>query len=405
MRGVSFAVAEKIVKVTYSSVLVILISKVLSVQSYGIYSYILSWVGIVGSFTNVGLSGYVAREAINSTSNILTLSHAYWLKMLLSVLGIISLFILFQGNVIRVDDFRLVLLGGLVLLGESNIILFSYLEAKKESEFLFYSSLFVLCGGLSVRFFVGTNHTATLVFLLILFLELLLFQIIYFLLGVRISYKISLRRSFSLLRNVSYFAFSSTLFVILGNIDQLFIGSFLSIDDLAAYALAYKIFFLTYVFMAPVVNYFYLDLASDIISGKLWLKIFLGMLVYSVIFYILFILFGKTIIFAVWGNEYSELYTYLKYLLLLIPVNLFNLLYGKYLWLKDLGKWYFIRSFIALLINLVANYILIHKLGIFGVIIGTSLASIWFVLSIFFEENKMFTNLLWNGFKGFTRKV
>ncbi len=159
-------------------------------------------------------------------------------------------------------------------------------------------------------------------------------------------------------------------------IDQIMIGSMLNNVQLGVYSVAVKLseywYFIPAIIVRTLMPYFvnlresnkelYRFRLMQLYSLMFWMGISVGLLV---------LIFGESIIRLLYGDVYIEAYRPLMFNIWSGVFIAQALARGIWIVSEDLQLYVFIANIVAVIINIILNLILIHRLGIAGAAIAT----------------------------------
>ncbi|WBW99454.1 flippase [Oceanirhabdus sp. W0125-5] len=188
------------------------------------------------------------------------------------------------------------------------------------------------------------------------------------------------------------FVMSSILSTINGNVDTLMVGAFLSEYELGLYSGAYKLIFLLISMIAVLFNVIYPNLTK--LKGQ-ELNSFFGMLTRVVVMFAIptaigGFIFSEEILILIFDKKFSEGSITLKILMIYFMVLFLRELcaYSLNAWGKE--KIYLKVIGISALSNIIINYFLIKKIGIEGAALSTLICEIGtFILMAFNIREKV----------------
>ncbi len=375
--------------------LIVWVARILGAEGWGLFSYTLSFVGIIMTFSDLGMTTLITREFSAQKKD--WIKTILILKIIFVVLSIIaSIVIGFSTQSPEIT--KLIPLVTIILASDSlRGIMSSFIRAKEkmEQEAIIQIITNISIVGFSVIFLLHTTATYSLA------LGYALGSIIGLLLATFITEKtiyqeITSDRPLTIIPVVKSAWPIAVLILtagVIGNIDSVMIGWWLSIADVGYYATAGRIIqfgiiipslFVSALF--PTLNKIYQEDKERFI--QIAQKSFSALLLLALPIVIGGIIIAKPLIVFLFGNEYIPAVPAFQILLLgtlaLFPTALYSILAI----ITDRQIIIAKNTIGAIIVSILLNIILIPKFGIIGAAIGTIITH-WVILM----ANILFINI------------
>jgi len=411
LRGSAVAFALNSIGLGLGFLLQIILARVLNIQEFGDYYYVIAWVNILMLFTKFGLDGtskkflsaYYSSKNWERVRGFISFSFKAVFVANLIVFSIVT-FSIYMLNV-RIDLEKLFLLSLVLVLFNSLLhINAAHLQAIKK----------VAAGLAPQQFLKPTLFIATIVTLYYLMVDLsaqyvisvniivtaLAFIVSLFFLKKEITFSF-FNQEITEWKKWSFVAIplllNSGMHVLMGQTDVILLGLFIGTESSGIYTTAAKlsqlcVFGLTAVniVLAPIIaqkfneNKFS-ELQKDLTKAAI---ISFGV---SLSVFVAFILLGKFIL-SIYGFDFLKAFNPLIILAFAYTLNAF---FGTVSYLLMMTKYHkeaLLFMLLAALINIILNILLIHlfELGLIGAAIATSISMVfWNIAMYFFAISKL----------------
>jgi len=376
----AWALVAKAISVIAGVIIMIVVPRFAGVRVYGAFSLVLAYQAILGVFAGNAIQAAVAREA--AADKFGDLSRDFFLEglKLKLVFSIISGFVfvialeLLASAVVREQIWPLLLLvfvmniwGHVVTFFESAHRLFfeAVLYFFEYATKVFF--LFVFINDLSVSkllyIFIAGYSVATLIGLFIFLRKVNR-------INIQALVSLNMGRSRIILKRAFHLAIASFLLIVLAKTDAIMISQMLGLEALGFYSIAYDITQQAAIVSAPII----LGVMPFFVkqhTNKLLFKSVKKIAVVNLIIFGLFLLFSDLFVRLVYGEGFEIVGSIIKILgLLPLLLSLQSLLRGV-LTLKDTTQQILIFNFIAVVINILLNAVLIQTFGVIGASFAT----------------------------------
>ena len=385
LKNISWLFFDKIIRILGGLFVGIWVARYLGPSDFGLLNYSLAYTGLFILFVNLGLDQIVIREIVKKSKlTYYILGTAFWLKVMGSVVAIISIYISLQF--VEMDSITkiiiLILSMGFIVQSVDVIdyfyqsqILSKYVVIARNSAFIFSSLLkvFLILQKYSVVYFAiaGIIDVILVAFFLFLIYEKTGGKLLQW----RFSKKIAIRLlKFSWPLALSIFLISLHL-----KIDQVMIGNMLDIEQVGIYSIAVKLaefwIFIPSILVSTLMPYFvnlrdtnnelYYYRLSQLYSLLFWMGVFVGGVT---------LIFGKDIIKLLYGEAYIDAY-------LALVINIWNGVFisqaiARGIWMinENLQIYRVYNNVLSVATNIILNIILIPKYGISGAAVSSILS-------------------------------
>ena len=381
LKEIVFQLFEKGIRIIIGLIVINQMAVYLGPGLFGIYNYVESYYLIILGLSTFGLDVTITKllsrkENINSIiENGIILLFFFGLIFIVISCLIIYFFLNDEKN------FLLLIVTSILLLNP--IYVFEYYFISKNqirisSSFKIIS--YIIKSGLIL--YAVYNELSLIYFVSIILFEALIYSLlitIYFMFNpLNIKLKIDKKLINKMISSSSFIFLYSIGAIIYNRIDIIMIEKFLSNDDLGFYSASFKL--LTFFYFIPTIlsqTFFpkIVELANlnDNNSKSLSIIYKLNFLSALIIFFGL-IFFGDSMIYYLFGEDFSKSNTILYILSFNIILTSVGSSYAKVLYSNNLEKRLFIKMIFGLLINILLNFILIKLYGVYGVAFATAIA-------------------------------
>lgn len=384
LANISWLLIDKSIRIFGTLFVGIWIARYLGPVDYGVLNYAIAYTILFSIFVNLGLEQFIIRELVRKPRLApYLLGTAFILKILGAVVAIVCIFC--SLSLIEIDNLTkfVILIISIGFLLQSidvidfyfkSLVLSKYVVIARNSSFLITSllNIYFIVYEYSLIFFAITNV------IYVLFTMIFLITL-YKISGNKISkWRFSSKIAKNLLRNCWPLAISVFVISIHLRIDQVMIGNMMNSEQVGVYSVAVRLsefwLFFPGIIVSTLFPYFvtlrekniemYRVKLLQLYSLMFWMGVIVGLTI---------LLFGKKIIILLYGYEYENAYTALVF-------NIWNgvfisLALTRGIWLinENLQKYRMYNNLIIVIINILANLMLIPVLGIAGAALSTLL--------------------------------
>ncbi|MCC6710913.1 MAG: flippase [Candidatus Pacebacteria bacterium] len=408
IENIAWSTVGKFFNVILSGISGILAARFLGPTNYGLLSLSLS-IFLLSSFSlNIANEQIVIKNFVqNKDKSDVFFINALFLKTIslsLSIIFLISYLIFFNKETSNL----------LILLVIFSVIFFKpfevinyYFQSVTKIKYIFFSETISYFSILLIRILIIITNKNEKLFIYTYFFEIFFITLLLLINFIRLKKdknnidffsldKINLKIIKDISKQSLPFFLSAILITIYMRIDQIFIVKFINLTENGVYSIAVKLAELwTFIPMAIIAAIFpsIVDTKKNIEKfNKRFSQLTYLILFLSVTISIFMVIFGKTIIKYLYGNDYILSYNILIfYIWTLIPISL-GMVISKWLTINELQKYQVFSTFAGAIINIAFNIILIPKIGVIGAALS-SLVS-YFIAGVFsflfFKDTRKF---------------
>lgn len=357
-------------------VLVVYIIRVLGPEEYGILSFAIAFVSIFVAFSDFGLSDITTREISEDAEVEKDYSAIFSLKIALSS---ITLALIFISSLFIVSDssirFIILILGLFSLINDFFYILYAFLRAHQKMEYeagvkIIRSIVLVPFIAFVIFKFPSVESISYgYLFANVSSLTIILFIFYYKIKPIKIKIdKLVWKKFFSLSWPLGLAALFGAVFV---SIDSVIMGYFGQIAQIGYYNASRKIIG---VFSMPVTLIYvgFFPLLSKIFNGskesfqKVWNYYMSFMIIIAIPIVVGGIIFASRIISIICGPGFNSSIPIFKILISIAGINFIYSSYVLILIISGHQKKYLFINFIAAVINVILNFVLIPIYSFYG---------------------------------------
>lgn len=357
----------------------------------GLYIYIITVFSIFTPFISFGTENFVIVKF--NKDNFFNIYSVFFLTSVIYVLCILSVVFLFTIDTIFIFAFALF---GFVYL----FMPFEYLERSK-GNIVYISKVNIII--LSISFLLK-------LIVINLFDDIVLFLVLLFFLDFLTPFILFLRKKYYFSDktlsecakgSIDVYKFSLPFFlstfsiVLINKIDHLMIPYYTSLDELAYYSSAYKIYEGVFIIQVLFISVFFPFLSKYSLTNSLKIiGLYANMFMSGVFLLILILSFcGRGIFLIMYDVSYEYSYILLQYLLIGIFLSFFGAVFTKLAALKVKGGVDLLKAnIISLIFNVLLNHLLIPEFGVEGAVIATLFSQligsvlIWFYIEKYRDD-------------------
>ncbi|MFA7193551.1 MAG: flippase [Candidatus Paceibacterota bacterium] len=374
--------AGRIFSLAISFFVGIYVARYLGPSNYGLMSFAISFVGIFGVLSSLGIDEIVNREIVkNHNIKDKIIGTAFFIKISGSVLAIFFIFL--ASFAITDEMFTLILiwLFSLHYVPQAFNVIETYFQSQVLSKKIVKAQILsgIISAVLKLGVILLNKGIFWLLFIYVVEIALVaLFLIVAFLKSGHHfkNWKFDKKIALSLLRDSWPMILSGLSVGVYMKIDQIMINHFLNNEATGIYAISVKLSEIWYLIptiigasiFPAIINS--LSVSNEKFESRLS-KLYFVMFWSSLIFSAVVSIFAQKIITLLFGEQYIGATPVLQvYIWSLVAVSL-GIVIGKYLIAKNLTKITLYTTIIGALLNIVLNIILIPKMGIAGAAYAT----------------------------------
>ncbi|RHX86862.1 flippase [Leptospira stimsonii] len=386
---------DKLFRMGMGMFLGVWIARYLGPDSYGKLNYVIAYIALIGSFTNLGLDGIAVRELIkDKTYKEEILSTSFFLQFVAGLFAyIISIGLIFVLRPGEGDVFWMVCLIGFTLSFRAIGVVKYWYEAQVLSKYFVWleNGLFVIFSG--IRIFLILRGFTVFAFVWVGLVESIINLFGYYLIYKFHEGRLSIRhanwkRAVDLLRDSWMLLLSGLAIIIYMRIDQLMIGQMLGDEAVGVYTAAVKVSEVWYFIpMAIASSLFPSILKAKEFNQELYLNrlklLHSAMLLIALLIAIPMSFLSDPIIRLLFGTRFSEAGVILAIHIWAGTFVFIGVASSRYYLTENLQKVELYKGIVGCLSNVVLNFILIPIYGVKGAAIATVFSQ--FLASVLFN--------------------
>lgn len=411
-KNTSWLFAEKVIRLLVGFFVLILLTRYLGPERFGILSYSQSLISIFVAVATLGLDAVVIREIVkkNYEENVL-IGTAFYLKVIASAIVLAIVFIM--NSFVDSDDGSVYIANIIAfsLIFQSINVIDTYFQSKVISKYVVYSNI--------IAFLISSFIKLVLIYYevdLVYFAYALVFDTVIIAFGYLYIYKYQKKSvlDWSYNNELAKYYLKNALPLILvtltvfiyARIDQVMIKHMIDNEAVGNYAAAVRVSELFYFIPGLIAQSVfpkiievknqndekeYYKLLEMLYSLSVWIVIPIAL---SMAY------FTDNIVSILYGSQYSQASVILFVLSFAIIFNAIGAVSTKILYAEHFEKKYLYRSLFGMLINVVLNMILIQLYGVLGAAIATiiTLFAIHYVYDLFDKQLMKFYYMKWKCF-------
>ena len=394
----SWLFLERFLKMPISLIIVVLLTRYLGPENYGLLSYAQSYVGIFIAFSTLGIDVILVRElSKDKEKNDKLLGTAITLKLIASTIAIAIIFII---N-FKMGDKEAALLVNIIafmLIFQSINTFDAYFQANVLSKFSVIANTvaFIFSSGLKLGLIFFEKELTYFAYALVLDSILIALGYLYiYIKQQKLLSKLKYDKVIAIyfIKNGWPLMIVALAAFIYTRTDQLMLKHLVGNEAVGNYAAAIRVSELFYFIPLLITQ----SIFPKIVELKRkseeqyfeFLEKLYKLLVWSAIPITLGLFFcNDMIIFALYGEQYVESSEVLSILAFTIVFNALGIITTRVLYIERYEKKYLYRSILGVLVNIVLNFWLIELYGTKGAAISTliTLFIIYYVYDVFDKE-------------------
>ncbi|EPE4789746.1 flippase [Vibrio vulnificus] len=394
-------ILDRILRMLVGFFISVLIVRHLGPSDFGYYSYIIGVVYILYSLAGLGLNDVIVRYLLSGkypSFNIIIIS--FLSRLVFSCLIIFS-YVLYRYITPPDQGYSELLLIALIVVPmQSFNVADSFFQSLVQSKYTVFATFFSFIIVSVLRMYGLEKNYPLQYFVYIYVLEYIasaVFITLFFSLRFKkkkaLEYTNNKLLTFNLLKDATPLLLSGFVVSLFLKLDQVMIMKILGEKELGIYSVAVRISELWYFLPIAVITSLFpsfikssqeshSSLIKSIEKATSWL-ILLAFSVASIV-----TIFSSLIIEILYGKEYLPSSAVLSVHIWTSIFIFANIVFSKYFIIINKERVKFILDFVALIINVISNVILIHYLGILGAAIATLICYplSYIILSFLFDE-------------------
>lgn len=378
-----------IVSRSIRAIMIMYAARILGTEGYGVFSYALSFAGLFGVFSDMGLSGILTRQAVQEPEKTKIYASTTFILKLIALTVTIGITMFVGPYLTNVKGIQELLLTVSVLLAFDSLRGFAFSIARAKNKMQIESGANIITDGLITILGIA----ALLVFPSAKFLAYGYTTGI--IIGTLITFYI-LRKDFSgLLSNFSLqyarlVFFSSWPFALMGlfgnlmiNVDTLVIGWFRTAHDLGLYGAAQRPVMFLYVLPAlfaasifPIVSRYVAEGKVEKVKRTVEKALSLSMM-FAFPVLVGGIVVGIPLTVFIFGNKFIDASMPFQVLLLTVPLVFTGTILGNILFAHHKQKTFIVAYGLGAVANLILDLLLIPPYGVTGSAFATLIAQLF----------------------------
>jgi O-antigen/teichoic acid export membrane protein len=370
------------------------IARYLGPANYGLFNYVISFVGLFSFIVSLGIDNILNREIIKDHSKKDSLiGTAFYLKIFGSLLAIFFVFIISFFTTQNIFMLGLIWIFSLNFIPQAFNVIETYFQsqvlAKNVVRAQIFSSLIAIILKILVIVFNKGIFWLTLIFVLETFLYGIFLLYTFRKYGNRIrDWKFDKHIAMNLLKDSWPLMFSGLAVGIYMKIDQVMIQNMLGSEQVGLYAVAVKLSEVWYFIPSLICISIFPAIINALKNNSNEFKKRIGRLFFSMFWIAMIIsifitIFSNIIIKILFGNEYLLSIPILQIHIWSTVGAFTSMALGNYLNSKNLNIILLYSTILGAILNIILNIILISKLGVSGAAIATLISYSSATLSIF----------------------
>lgn len=399
LKNLSWQLLEKFLQILNTLFIGAWIARYLGVEQFGVLSYAIAYNGLFLTLTTLGLDTLLVKYLVrNKKIRYYLIGTTFYLKIIASVVIFFLVYISLELTHQAVEIRNLVLILASTNIVLSLSVLTQIYEASKKTGLIAKSNIIALIISALVK-----------ITLIVLELPILYFAVSYLIDGIVksainliayerdfsefIKWKFKKNIALSFLKNSWPLITSGVVISMYMRIDIIMIQYMVGSKAAGLYSVAEKLSTFSYFLPTILMGLIFPDLVNlERDRGKVFLvkveKIFEYFFYLGLAVAILVFIFGKFVIDNIYGSEFTESIAILRVHAWTLVLVFMGLASNRILIIKGLQKVDFFCKFFGLIINLIANYFLIGRLGAIGAAYGTLIAYIFISYFSMFISSK-----------------
>jgi O-antigen/teichoic acid export membrane protein len=375
-KNTSWLLCEKLLRMILGFFITIWVARYLGPEEYGLFSYVISFVGLFSVVSTLGLDAIVMRELVKyEEKRDKLLGSAFFLKFIgaITVFILLSLSTIFVSHEIRVTQLTFIVATSL-LFQSLNVIDF-YFQSKVLAKKIVFSNTISLFISSIVKVILIINEAPLEAFAVVIVADsaITICGLVYFYLNSDlkiIKWNIDKSIMISLLKDSWPLMLASASFVIFSNIDNLMIESMLNTHAVGVYNASYKLVTLWYFLPGLILGSLMPAMVSastksDVLYKRM--QYVASMLIYiSLVIPIIYITFSEQLISITYGAEFKESSSILVVLVWVNCLIFYNSCWNRWMIIQNKTKRLLSFHLYTAVFNIIFNLVLIPKYGSVG---------------------------------------
>ncbi len=397
-KNTSWLFAEKIFQMGVSFFVVILLTRYLGPENYGLLSYSQSFVGVFIAFSTLGIDVILVRELTkNKNQTDVLIGTAIIMKLIASLIAMSIVFII-NINVEDEEAGLLINIIAFILIFQSVKTLDAYFQANVLSKYSVIAN--------SVAFFCSSAIKLILIYIeadLVYFAYTLVFDGAVIAIGYIFIFTLQKKSIISLKYNTEVAVYYlkngwplmlvATAVFLYTKIDQIMIRHIVDSVAVGHYAAAIRVIELFYFIPLLVTQSVFPKLVemkqkSEEDYFRFLENIYKLLVGIAIPIALMIFIFSDIIVFLLYGDEYAQAVSILNVLSFTVVLSAIGTMSTKILYVEHYEKKYLYRSVLGVCVNIALNFWFIDLFGVVGAAISTviTLVIIYYAYDIFDKD-------------------
>ena len=410
LKNTSWLLVEKILRMVVGVFVGIWVARYLGPEKFGIFSYALSFVGIIAGFSRLGLDGIVIRELVKDERRRDDLiGTAFWLKLLGAILVfvILAIAINFTSNDHYTNTLIFIIASATIF--QSFNVVDIYFQSKVLSKYVVYANIISLFFSSLIKIGLILNEAPLIAFAWVVLFDsfILALGFIYFYIKQKnltlyaehltlFDWKFNKITAINLLKDSWPLILSGIVISIYMKIDQVMIKEMLGSEAVGLYAAAVRLSEAWYFIPVVIAS----SLFPAIINAKkkseelyrVRLQKLYGLMVWIALAIALPMTFlSDWLVDLLYGEQYSQAGSVLMIHIWAGVFIFLGVVNAKWLLAENLQIFHTMNTAIGAVVNILLNYVLIQNIGVKGAAWATLIS--YFVASylslLFFKKTRI----------------
>lgn len=385
---------EQFLRVVAGLFIGIWVARYLGPEQFGLFSYVLAFTAIFGGIAKFGLDGIMVRELVSyPEKRDIYLGTAFWIKILgaLVVMALMGGIVPFTSNDATTNLFIFIVAVGLFF--QSFEVVELYFQSQVLAKIVSICKVIQLALSSIIKIYLVLTEAELIYFVMLTLFDALSLAVSYF-----FAYKLRKNSAFykhfdlSIAKQLikdSWPLILSMLFIMLYmKIDQIMINEMLGNYAVGIYTVGIKLvetlFFLPSIIVTSLFPAILNAKKESLVLYQARLtRLFSFMILLSLPIVLIFFFVSNEIIALLFGQPFESAGDVLLIYAFALPFVFLSVVSSRWFVAENLQKLLFYRALLAVIINVLLNYIFIPIYGIEGAAIATLVT--YFFISVFFD--------------------
>jgi O-antigen/teichoic acid export membrane protein len=383
LKNTSWLLLEKVLRISLALIIGTWLARYLGPEEFGLYAYILSFVGLFSVFASLGMDSVLVKELVNDplkTNKLL--GTAFYLRLVGATIVILA--ILITTSLLSINSYERTLIyivSGTVVFQSVNVIDF-YFQSRVMGKYTSYMNCAALFVSSAIKVYLLISAAPLIAFVFVVLFDTLLFAVGYICIYMKLaptritSIYFDRETALAILKNTWPIIISTVLATIYMKIDQIMIMNMLGSEPVGQYAAAVRISEAWYFIPAVIATSLFpaivnaKQISNDVYQFRLR-KLYSLMMYMAIAVAALVTFFGQSLVEVMYGPEYQQAGTVL---IIHIWAGIFVFLgnvNSRWMINENLQIYGAIYTGIGAITNVGLNYILLPVIGIDGAAFAT----------------------------------